>query len=145
MMRLGRFLADGISTVRVSTLHLTALPVRTAERRVAWAGKWTGSVVLSVWASRGKYGQIWSVLSIMSRWKWLDQITNLELITSGGWYLLYPLSHSALSSLWWFLSPSVCLSQGSSSFSPQHHTGCFINSVLPDYTPSASQCALIGI
>ncbi len=52
-----------------------------AERRGLARLKQTGSAVVPVWASRGKYGQIWSVLSIMSRWNGLDQITNLELIT----------------------------------------------------------------
>lgn len=53
----------------------------TAERRGLVGLKRTGSPVLPVWASRGKYGQIWPFLSIMSRWKGLDRITNLELIT----------------------------------------------------------------
>lgn len=64
-------------------LHLKVLPVRSIERTAAWVGRirQTGSAVVPVWSSRGKYGQIWSVLSIMSRWNGLDQITNLELIT----------------------------------------------------------------
>lgn len=54
-----------------------------------------GNPVLSAWASRGKCVQIWSPLSIMSRWKRADQITNLELITKVVAALC--LIHSALS------------------------------------------------
>lgn len=105
-----------------------------------------GSAVVPVWANRGKYGQIWSVLSIMSRWNRPDQITNLELITKVVAGLCFIPSPTLLSPpLWRFLPPSVRLSQGSPSFSPEHHTGCFINSVSPDYTLSVSQGTLIGI
>lgn len=73
------------TTTTPHELHLEVLPVRSIERMAAWAGRTrgrqAGSAVVPVWASRGKYGQIWSVLSIMSRWNGLDQITNLELIT----------------------------------------------------------------
>lgn len=116
------------------------------ERRGLAGLKETGNAVLPVWASRGKFGLIWSVLSIMSRWKGLDQITNLELITKVVAGLCFILSPTLLFfSLWWFLPPSVRLSQGSSSFSSMHYTGCFINSVSPDYTLSVSQGTLIGI
>lgn len=113
-MRLGRFLADGISTVHVWTvciphylrqLHLKVLPVRFTtsaelERRGLARSKDTGNAVLPVWASEGKYGQIWSILSIMSRWKGRDQITNLELITkvvAGLCFSPLPLGFSSLS------------------------------------------------
>lgn len=123
-MRLGRFLADGISTVHVLTaciphfprqLHLKVLPVRSdecrARERRGLAGiEETGNAVLPVWASRGKFGQIWSVLSIMSRWKGPDQITNFELITKVVAGLCFIPSPTLLSfSLWWFLPPSVFL------------------------------------
>lgn len=115
----------------------------------AWRGmdglKRTGSAVLSVGGSKGEYGQIWSVLSIMSRWYGPDQITNLELITKVVAGLCCIPSPTLLCPLWWFLTPSVCLSHGSPSFSPEHGTGCFINSVSPDYTLSVSQRTLIGI
>lgn len=159
-MRLGRFLADGISTVHVLTaciphfprqLHLKVLPVRSTEcrarKRRGLAGtEETGNAVLPEWASRGKFGQIWSVLSIMSRWRGPDQITNFELITKVVAGLCFIPSPTLLFfSRWCFLPPSVCLSQGSPSFSSVHYTGCFINSVSPDYTLSGSQGTLIGI
>lgn len=95
-MRLERFLADGISTVHVLTAcipphpppryrappHGTSCQIHWAHGRRGPAGpERRGSAVVPVWANRGKYGQIWSVLSIMSRWNRPDQITNLELIT----------------------------------------------------------------
>lgn len=90
-MRLERFLADGISTVHVLTVckpppphpisrYFLSDPLSTRRRGLA-GPKQRGSAVVPVWANRGKYGQIWSVLSIMSRWNRPDQITNLELIT----------------------------------------------------------------
>lgn len=81
----------------------------------------------------------------MSRWKGLDQITNLELITkvvAGLCFipsptLLSPLSSDSCRHLFVFLRGALP--------SPEHCTGCFINSVSPDYTLSVSQGTLIAI
>ncbi len=81
----------------------TQTPPQGTSCQISWVqsgvGWQTGSAVLLVWASRGKYGQIWSVLSIMSRWNGPDQITNLELITKVVAGLCFILSPTPLSPL----------------------------------------------
>lgn len=108
-MRLGRFLADGISTMHcvdiVYAPFSTQTPPQSPSCQIHWVQsgvgcKQTGTAVVLVQASRGKYGHIWSVLSIMSRWNGLDQITNLELITkvvAGLCFIPSPTLLSALS------------------------------------------------
>lgn len=110
MMRLGRFLADGVSTVYVSTGCIPTFKTssRSGERRAGSSGSCQFKP-----AAEGKYGQIWPALSIMSRWE--RGRSNYQFRSnhqSGCWFVLSTL----LCPLWWFLLPSVSLSQGSPSF-----------------------------
>lgn len=118
-----------------------------AKSGVGWQN-WRRQEILWCWSepAGGKYGQIWPVLSIMSRWNGLYQITNLELITkvvAGLCFIPSPTLPSLLSGE--SCRHLSCLSHGSPPLSPEHNAGCFINSVSPDYTLSVSQGTLIDI
>lgn len=101
------------------------------EHGAAWAGRARGRQEV-LWCrsepAGGKYGQIWSVLSIMSRWNGLDQITNLELITKVVAGLCFIPSPTLLSPL----SGDSC-----------RHLSAFLRGVLPSLLSTTLDVLLI--
>lgn len=138
MMRLRRFLRDGISLCacvhRVYPSPSKPAPqqgapcqVGRAQASVGWWDAGRQEALCCRSEPRGVNGQIWPVLSIMSRWKGLYQITNLELITKVVAGFCFIPSPTRLTPLW----GDWC-----------HHLSVFLMGALP-VLQSTTQDALL--